>query len=101
MRRGIFPVKENPETVTSITLPLNAFTAGTDVTMAVIKTKMKFATALYRSGRNGIKIIPAIGIEKDKISKRTLSIIKNNLYFTFQCSSFHRNSSKKIYNSVF
>lgn len=50
--------------MTSISFPVNAFTAGTDVITATKRTNRKLAFALMECGRNKIEIIPATGNTK-------------------------------------
>ena len=52
--------------ITSISFPVNAFTAGTDVITATKRTNRKLAFALMECGRNKIEIIPATGNNKAK-----------------------------------
>ena len=52
--------------MTSISFPVNAFTAGTDVITATKRTNRKLAFALIECGRNKIEIIPATGNNKAK-----------------------------------
>ena len=50
--------------MTSKSVPVNAFTAGTDVITATKRTNRKLAFALMECGRNKIEIIPATGNSK-------------------------------------
>lgn len=60
----MFPKTGVLPTMISILLPVNVFTARTDVIVATKRTNIKLAFALMECGRNKIKIIPATGINK-------------------------------------
>ena len=65
----IFPNTALLNTGMSILFPVNAFTAGTDVTTATIKTKRKVIRDLMADGTNRIKMTPASGSKKAKENK--------------------------------
>ncbi|HVW99794.1 MAG TPA: hypothetical protein VHA52_05100 [Candidatus Babeliaceae bacterium] len=69
MYKVIFPNTALLKTETSILFPVKAFTAGTDVTIATIKTKRKVIGDLSVDGTNKIKMNPASGSKKAKESK--------------------------------
>jgi hypothetical protein len=62
--------------------PVNAFTAGMDVITAIIITKTKLAFDFIGFGKNGMAIIPAIGMIRDKesINESVIDIWYGNYY---------------------
>lgn len=71
MRTGTLLKNDVPEITISTGFPASASIAGTDVTTAINKTKMKFVTARAREGKRGIRINPIPVIIADEISNNT------------------------------